>query len=131
MIKFFRKIRQNLLSEGKTGKYFKYAIGEIILVVIGILIALQINNWNELNKERESEKIILIEIRDNLEFDLKDFESNIINLQNKAISAKSLLELIDNNSAYNDSISCFFYYLKTYPHFSNNQMDTIYYNLKD
>jgi len=39
MIKFFRKIRQNLLSEGKTGKYFKYAIGEIFLVVIGILIA--------------------------------------------------------------------------------------------
>jgi len=47
MIKFFRKIRKNLLSEGKTGKYFKYAIGEIVLVVIGILIALQINNWNE------------------------------------------------------------------------------------
>ena len=51
MIKFFRHIRQNLLSEGKTGKpagkagrYLKYAIGEIILVVIGILIALQINN---------------------------------------------------------------------------------------
>ena len=50
MIKFFRKIRQNLLSEGKTGKYFKYAIGEIILVVIGILIALAINNWYEQNK---------------------------------------------------------------------------------
>ena len=46
MIKFFRKIRQNLLSEGKTGKYFKYAIGEIVLVVIGILLALSINNWN-------------------------------------------------------------------------------------
>jgi len=46
MIKYFRKIRQNLLSEGKTGKYLKYAIGEIVLVVIGILIALQINNWN-------------------------------------------------------------------------------------
>ena len=51
MIKFFRKIRQNLLSEGKTGKYFKYAIGEIVLVVIGILIALQINNWNEGRKQ--------------------------------------------------------------------------------
>src|SRR6056297_3227687 len=50
MIKFFRKIRQTLLSDGKTGKYFKYAIGEIILVVIGILIALQINNWNEERK---------------------------------------------------------------------------------
>jgi hypothetical protein len=47
MIKFFRKIRQNLLMENKTGKYFKYAIGEILLVVIGIIIALQLNNWNE------------------------------------------------------------------------------------
>ena len=53
MIKFFRHIRQNLLSEGKTGKYLKYAIGEIILVVIGILIALQINNWNENRKTEE------------------------------------------------------------------------------
>ena len=53
MIKFFRKIRQDLLSKGKTGKYFKYAVGEIILVVIGILIALQINNWNE-NKKIEN-----------------------------------------------------------------------------
>lgn len=48
MIKFFKKIRQNLLNKGKTNKYFKYAIGEIVLVVIGILIALQINNWNEI-----------------------------------------------------------------------------------
>ena len=56
MIKFFRKIRQNLVMNNKTGKYFKYAIGEIVLVVIGILIALQINNWNEekkLNSERK------------------------------------------------------------------------------
>jgi hypothetical protein len=52
MIKFFRKIRQNLLTENKTGKYFKYAIGEIVLVVIGILIALSINNWNEGRKEK-------------------------------------------------------------------------------
>ena len=50
MIKFFRHIRKNLLMENKTGKYFKYAIGEIILVVIGILIALQVNNWNETRK---------------------------------------------------------------------------------
>jgi len=55
MIKFFRSIRQNLLSEGKTGKYLKYAIGEIVLVVIGILIALQINNWNE---DRKNQKLI-------------------------------------------------------------------------
>ena len=56
MIKFFRKIRQRLLSENKFSKYLIYAIGEIILVVIGILIALQINNWNE-NKKLKTEEI--------------------------------------------------------------------------
>jgi hypothetical protein len=119
MIKFFRKIRENMLTENKFSKYLLYALGEIVLVVIGILIALQINNWNEFNKERESEKIILNEIRDNLKFDLEDFESNIANLQNKAISATSILKILENNSPYTDSIGYFFYYLKTYPHFSN------------
>ncbi|WP_242130585.1 DUF6090 family protein [Aestuariivivens marinum] len=47
MIKFFRNIRKALLNEGKTTKYLKYAIGEIILVMIGILLAIQVNNWNE------------------------------------------------------------------------------------
>ncbi len=57
MIKFFRNIRKNLLSEGKISKYLKYAIGEIVLVVIGILIALQINNWNQnlVNTQIEAE----------------------------------------------------------------------------
>jgi hypothetical protein len=53
MIKFFRHIRQSHIMKNQTGKYLKYAIGEIVLVVIGILIALQINNWNEhLKKEK-------------------------------------------------------------------------------
>ena len=51
MIKLFRNIRKKLLEQGKTANYLKYAIGEIILVVIGILIALSINNWNENRKE--------------------------------------------------------------------------------
>ena len=59
MIKFFRHIRKNQLNEGKTTKYIKYAIGEIILVVIGILIALQINNWNEGRRTKQSEQVIL------------------------------------------------------------------------
>ncbi len=60
MIKFFRKIRLNLLSTGKTVKYFQYAIGEIILVFIGILIALQINNWNQDRKEhKETERLAI------------------------------------------------------------------------
>jgi len=52
MLKFFRNIRQNLLSENKIGKYLLYALGEILLVMIGILLALQVNNWNETKKLR-------------------------------------------------------------------------------
>ncbi|MBR9847636.1 MAG: mechanosensitive ion channel [Algicola sp.] len=66
MIKFFKKIRHNLLSEGKTGKYLKYALGEIVLVVIGILIALQINNWNENRKTRKLEVQIYTELKSDL-----------------------------------------------------------------
>ncbi len=69
MIKFFRKIRQNLIMENKISKYFKYAIGEIVLVVIGILIALQINNWNENRKSRTTETYVLNEILSNLNED--------------------------------------------------------------
>jgi hypothetical protein len=77
MIKFFRHIRKQLLSENKTGKYFKYATGEIILVVIGILIALQINNWNELKKKKLVEVEILDGIRNDILLDTIDLNSNI------------------------------------------------------
>jgi len=66
MIKFFRKIRQNLLSENKFSKYLIYAIGEIVLVVIGILIALWLNNLNTISQNKEKGDIMLLEIRENL-----------------------------------------------------------------
>ena len=66
MIKFFRSLRQKLLSDGKTGDYLKYAFGEIILVVIGILIALQINNWNENRKSKVQARIWRKEIIEDL-----------------------------------------------------------------
>ncbi|MBW2938512.1 hypothetical protein KXJ69_10360 [Aureisphaera sp. CAU 1614] len=69
MIKFFRKIRQKLLSENKFNKYFLYAIGEIFLVVIGILIALQINNWNEEKKINKSISDHLTILKQNLNED--------------------------------------------------------------
>jgi len=59
MIKFFRKIRYDLMEKNKTAKYFKYAIGEIVLVVIGILIALQINNLSEKNKVHAKQETYL------------------------------------------------------------------------
>ena len=77
MIKFFRKIKQQLLTENKFGKYLIYAIGEIVLVVIGILIALSINNWNENLKNKKLETSYLKRIIKDLDNDLLQFERTI------------------------------------------------------
>ena len=71
MIKLFRNIRKNLLNEGKTTNYLKYASGEIILVVIGILIALQINNWNEGEKERQEEHLSITNLSKTVSYLIK------------------------------------------------------------
>ncbi len=91
MIKFFRKIRQNILSKGKMGKYFKYAIGEIILVVIGILIALQLNNLNENRKNSAFEKEILIQIQENLKNDIKALTEVEMNFNAAITSTNKIL----------------------------------------
>jgi len=96
MIKFFRNIRQNLLKQGKSANYLKYAVGEIVLVVIGILIALQINNWNEDNKERRLENTYLNRLTEDLEKDLADLDIEINKRLDKAEVAKKMtLELAD------------------------------------
>ena len=69
MLKFFRQIRHRLLAESKISSYLLYAIGEILLVVIGILIALQINNWNEIRKDIKKELIFLKDIKEDLQQD--------------------------------------------------------------
>lgn len=77
MIKFFRHIRQKLLSENKFSKYLIYAIGEIILVVIGILIALQINNWNE-NRLKQEQLISVYErTLTDIENDVQELSVNL------------------------------------------------------
>ncbi len=69
MFKFFRNIRQSLLMKDKITKYYKYAFGEIVLVVIGILIALSINNWNEARKNRIEQLILINNIIEDLRLD--------------------------------------------------------------
>jgi hypothetical protein len=75
MIKFFRKIRQKMLTKNKFSKYLLYAVGEILLVVIGILIALNINNNNELKKNERSVASSLKEIQSNLLDDIKETQN--------------------------------------------------------
>lgn len=74
MIKFFRHIRQRLVNENKFSKYLLYAIGEIILVVIGILIALQINNWNEARKNNITESDYYCRLLEDFELDRQNIK---------------------------------------------------------
>src|SRR5210317_788759 len=108
MIKFFRHIRQSLIMKNQTGKYLKYAVGEIVLVVIGILIALQLNNWNELRKERTVELSILNELLSDLHSDLKSLNEDI-ELNKRAIKSNQLIhDQLINNKAYYDSLDFHF-----------------------
>jgi hypothetical protein len=86
MINFFRKIRQRLLTENKFSKYLLYAIGEIFLVVIGILIALSINNWNEGRKNKNKAAVYVTKIINDLQNDINNLDS-LTTLANRNIAA--------------------------------------------
>jgi len=88
MIKFFRKIRQKLLREKKLGNYLLYAVGEIILVVIGILIALQINDWSEHQKELELEGEYYCRLAEDVVLDMEQM-SNLLSLAEDRLNASN------------------------------------------
>lgn len=92
MIKFFRNIRKKLLNEGKTSKHLKYALGEIVLVVIGILLALQINNWNEHRKEEASKKKLMLNIKAELMENKLRMEHHILGLHNSNAILNKVLQ---------------------------------------
>ena len=118
MIKFFRHIRQNLIMENKTGKYLKYAIGEIILVVIGILIALSINNWNEGKKDRVEEQELLTQLHSEYKSNLEQLDQKI-GLRNNMLNASlKLLNYVDYpETRETDSILKYIGYTVTAPTF--------------
>jgi len=109
MIKFFRKIRQKLLSENKISKYLIYAIGEIFLVVIGILIALQINNWNENKKERAKEKNVLEDIINNLNRNNDLIKNSLITIKEIDSSSDIIISVIRNKKSYSDTLGSHFF----------------------
>jgi hypothetical protein len=92
------------MGQNNTGKYFKYAIGEIILVVIGILIALQINNWNQARKSRIQEIKIYKEILSDLNLTLEEVDMDMKSHQKILNKSKVLMEHLIHKNVYNDSI---------------------------
>ena len=123
MLSFFRKARHSLTNSAKSSNYFFYAFGEVALVVVGILIALQINNWNESRKESRLEFEILNGI-------LNDLENNEIKLKamikgdSLVISFNQYLQelLNDKNSKYHDSLTGYFGNMNRYDIFYPQRM---------
>ncbi|WCO02722.1 DUF6090 family protein [Psychroserpens ponticola] len=103
MIKLFRNIRKTLLAEGKTPKYFKYAIGEIVLVVIGILIALQINTWNLQRIENKKEEELLIGLLDEFQYNLGTLEEGLIVNEKVSQACISLTQMIRSGTIDKDT----------------------------
>jgi len=128
MIPFFRKIRKTLADDNKPLKYLRYAIGEIVLVVIGILIALQINNWHNNNVEKRVEKEILNEILVNLETDIENIEikkkENDLYFKHNQL----VLDHLKNKTPLTDSLKHYYSYLYGFGNFQ--PMTVAYEDLK-
>ncbi|NNK80472.1 MAG: hypothetical protein HKO93_03155 [Flavobacteriales bacterium] len=108
MIKFFRHIRKRLLKENRFTRYTLYALGEIILVVIGILIALQVNDWNEQRKLKSEEIELLREMRSALTSDLEDIRSNIDEHESALRSCRLISNAFNEGLPYHDSLKFYF-----------------------
>ena len=140
MIKFFRHIRRSLINQmGKpaspAGRYIKYAIGEILLVVIGILIALQVNNWNESRKENQEEISNLKSLKSELEVSLEELKSDYNATKLFHNSTLKIQSWMRNKTMFSDSMSRDFFlsyqianfYPKTstYETFKNGNLELI------
>ena len=128
MFKFFRNIRQQLLSENKAGKYLAYAFGEIVLVVIGILIALQINNSSEQDKRLQKEVEVLHLFREALKTDLKKFRYISENYARSKASIERILNHLENDLPYHESLAVDFFnstYVYEQTSFTNGPFETL------
>lgn len=104
MLKLFRQVRHQVLMENKSSKYFKYAFGEILLVVVGILIALQINNWNEGRRATNLETKLLKEVKAGLLSDLEDIKENIESHREIYMHQNAFIDWLESTSVDQDSV---------------------------
>ena len=115
MLKFFRQLRRRLLTDNKFSKYLLYAVGEILLVVIGILIALEVNNWNENRIQIEKSHLILREIKENIEFNSERFKEEIKEEYAVINSIDIVLDNLKNAKGYHDSLGFHFLNVAYFP----------------
>ena len=108
MLTFLRKTRRSLVESGGPGKYLIYALGEIALVVIGILIALQINNWSEWRKDRIKEREILQDLQENIELNNKLLSFNLSFLDSLDASADVIINVLNTQQTYSDTLNIHF-----------------------
>ncbi len=108
MIKVFNKMRHNSTKNGNWSSYMPYVIGEIILVVAGILIALSINNWNANRKIRNLELKLLAELKDDIDQNRSDFDFNIELRDQAIISINTIIKAIEQDLPYSDSLDFHF-----------------------
>lgn len=108
MITLFRRIRQKLIDSGSVTKYLLYAVGEILLVVIGILLALQVNNWNEQRKQLSAEQTFIAGVLNDLSQDQQYIELIIETAEKKSALFNDLedraIDLFENDRAGLDSL---------------------------
>ncbi len=98
MLRFFRQIRQNLISENNFRKYFLYVTGEIIIVIAGILIALQLDNWNTERQDRNEARVFMIRLKNEFQ-DNRDQMVQKIQMRQRALeSSRELLRIVDNRA---------------------------------
>ncbi len=104
MLRFFRRARQRLAGRVEIGRYLFYTLGELLLVVAGILIALSVNNWNGRMKDRKAEVQYLKEIRDDLEKTLVDLDWDLERHTSRLVRADDILQNLINNQGYQDTL---------------------------
>ena len=123
MLKFFRQIRRRLIINGKLKSYSAYAVGEILLVMIGILLAIQVNNWNEARKERELEKSYLTNLKKDLLRDKKDLTDIVEKRKKKVEAFNMLLDQVDADtpSEYPADMKSYFFTMGGWITFNPNE----------
>ena len=120
MISLFKRIRNELIHQGNLKTYFKYAIGEILLVMVGILLALQVNTWNEKRIQGNEEVKLLKELMSDLEQSRLDFELDSQIFEKSLQSNHIILDQIANKLPYHDSLNAHFYNMWPFSTFSIN-----------